>query len=72
MTAETNQQSNYYKVIYSDGVKVLDYIIAPNLQEAKKIASENAKIKNYGTAYYKVARCYNGGVRGSSGETNWH
>ena len=66
------EQSNAYQVLYSDGVRVLDIIFASNLQEAKKIANENAKIKNYGTAYYKVARCYNGGVRGSSNLTNWH
>jgi hypothetical protein len=65
-------QNNTYQVVYSDGVRVLDYITASNLAEAKKIAKENAKIKNYGTAYYKVARCYNGGVRGSSNSTNWH
>jgi hypothetical protein len=63
---------NAYQVFYSDGVKVLDLIFANNLQEAKKTAAENAKIKNYGTSYYKVARCYNGGVRGSSDLTHWH
>lgn len=65
-------QKNIYQVVYSDGVQVLDLICASNLAEAKKIAAENAKTKNYGTAYYKVARCYNGGVRGSSNQTNWH
>ena len=65
-------QENTYQVVYSDGVTVLDYICASNLFEAKKIAAENAKTKNYGTAYYKVARCYNGGVRGSSNQINWH
>jgi len=65
-------QKNTYQVLYSDGVKVLDLILASNLAEAKKIAAENAKTKNYGTAYYKVARCYNGGVHGSSGRTHWH
>ena len=65
-------QENYYQVLYSDGVTELDFIVASNLTEAKKIALENSKIKNYGTAYYKVARCYNGGVRGSSTQTNWH
>lgn len=65
-------QENTYQVIYSDGVTVLDYIVAANLSEAKKIAAENAKSKDYGTAYYKVARCYNGAVRGSSNKTNWH
>jgi hypothetical protein len=63
-------QSNTYEVVYSDGVKIIDYVIASNLQEAKKIAAENAKTKNYGTSYYKVRRCYNGGVNGST--TNWH
>lgn len=66
------KQENIYQVVYSDGVRILDYIHASNLQEAKKIAAENAKIKNYGTSFYKVARCYSGGVNGSSGKTNWH
>lgn len=68
----TTEHSNTYQVVYSDGVTIIDYITASNLTEAKKIAADNAKIKNYGTAYYKVARCYNGGVRGSSNQTNWH
>ena len=68
----TTEQSNTYQVVYSDGVTIIDYITASNLTEAKKIAADNAKVKNYGTAYYKVARCYNGGVRGSSNQTNWH
>ncbi len=66
------KQENTYMVLYSDGVTVLDYICASNLNEAKQIAKENAKVKNYGTAYYKVARCYNGGVRGSSNQMNFH
>jgi hypothetical protein len=65
-------QNNLYEVVYSDGVTVVDYIYASNLTEAKKIAAENAKVKNYGTAYYKVARCYNGGVMGSKPAKNWH
>jgi len=69
---QKSEQINTYQVVYSDGVRVLDYIYASNLHEAKKIANENAKTKNYCTAYYKVARCYNGGVRGSSNKTNWH
>jgi len=69
-TTAKQTQSNTYKVVYSDGVKVLDFIIASNLTEAKKIAAENAKTKNYGTAYYKVARCYNGGVNALT--ENWH
>lgn len=67
---KTQTQSNTYEVVYSDGVRVLDYIIASNLGEAKKIAAENARIRNYGTAYYKVRRCYNGGVNALT--TNWH
>jgi hypothetical protein len=66
------KQLNYYQVLYSDGVTELDLIVASNLTEAKKIAAENAKTKNYGTAYYKVARCYNGGVRGSAPTRHWH
>lgn len=42
------KQCNTYKVVYSDGVRVLDYITASNLAEAKKKAAENAKVKNYG------------------------
>lgn len=74
MTTESkkNKQVNTYQVMHSDGVVILDYIFAQNLQEAKKIAVENAKTKNYETSYFKVARCYNGAVRGSSNKTNWH
>ena len=67
---KTQTQYNTYEVVYSDGVRVLDYIISSNLSEAKKIASENARIRDYGTAYYKVRRCYNGGVNALT--TNWH
>ena len=73
MTVEKKiEQSNYYEVVYSDGVTIIDNFFASNLQEAKKIASENARVKNYGTAYFKVRRCYNGGVHGSSGKSYWH
>jgi len=53
-------QNNTYMVISSNGITILDYIIASNLNEACKIA----KSKKYTTAYYKVKRGYNGGVRG--------
>ena len=66
------KQENYYQVLYSDGVTELDLITASNLTEAKKKAAENSKTKNYPTSYYKVCRCYNGGVRGSNPQTNWH
>ena len=55
-----NKQNNTYQVIASNGRTVLDYITASNLQDACKIAKQN----KYTTAYYKVKRCYNGGVRG--------
>lgn len=66
------EQNNTYQVLYSDGKRVLEYIQASNLKEAKKIAKENAIPKNYGTAYYMVSRCYSGGVLGSSGKNYWH
>ena len=61
-----NKQNNTYQVLYSDGVTVLEYIMASNLKEAKEIA----KTKNYKTAYYMVRRCYNGGV--NAVKNNWH
>lgn len=55
-------QSNTYNVIDSMGRPTKIYIIASNIKdacvEAKKRQSE------IGSAYYKVKRCYNGGVRG--------
>lgn len=54
------EQSNTYFVIASNGVTILDYITASNINEACQIAKQN----NYDTAYYKVKRGYNGGVRG--------
>ena len=47
-------------VISSNGITILDYIVASNLTEACKIAKSN----KYTTAYYKVKRSYNGGIRG--------
>ena len=55
-----NSQNNTYMVIASNGVTIIDYIIASNLQDAFKIAKSN----NYKSSYYKVKRTYNGGVRG--------
>ena len=57
---ENEKQNNTYQVIASNGVTILDYITASNLNDACKIAKGN----KYSTAYYKVKRCYNGGVRG--------
>ena len=65
-------QTNWYEVVYSDGKRILDHIQASNLTEAKKIAKENAITKNYGTAYYKIARCYNIGERSQSGISYWN
>lgn len=56
----THEQKNTYIVIASNGITILDYIIASNLNDACKIAKTN----RYTTAYYKVKRSYNGGVRG--------
>ena len=55
-----SQQQNTYFVIASNGITILDYITASNINEACKIAKKN----NYTTVYYKVKRGYNGGVRG--------
>lgn len=57
---ENGTQQNTYQVIASNGITILDYITASNLQDACKIAKSN----KYYTAYYKVKRAYNGGVRG--------
>jgi hypothetical protein len=38
------------------------YIIASNIKEACKEAK--TREKEIGSSYYKVKRCYNGGVRG--------
>lgn len=64
------KQSNTYEVVYSDGVRVIDYIIASNLAEAKKIARDRAIEKNYGTSYYMIRRCYSGGVNATT--VSWH
>ena len=57
-----NEQSNFYNVIDSMGRPTQIYIVASNIKdaciEAKKRESE------IGSAYYKVKRCYSGGVRG--------
>jgi len=65
MTTDMTQkieQSNYYNVLDSMGRPTDIYIVASNLPEARKEAKKmQAQI---GSAYYKVVRCYNGGVRG--------
>jgi hypothetical protein len=56
------EQSNTYNVIDSMGRPTKIYIIASNLKEA---CVEAKKRQNeIGSNYYKLKRCYNGGVRG--------
>jgi len=63
-TIEAIKQNNLYQIIDSMGRRTQIYINASNIkeacQEAKKRQSE------IGSSYYKVVRCYNGGVRGSN------
>jgi hypothetical protein len=61
-TTKKIEQSNYYNVIDSMGRRTEIYVIASNIKEAY---AEAKKIQNQiGSAYYKLQRCYNGGVRG--------
>lgn len=64
MTTQTQkiEQSNWYNVIDSMGRPTKIYIIASNIKDACKEAKK--RIKEIGSSYYKVKRCYNGGVRG--------
>jgi len=67
MTTNTNiqEQSNTYNVIDSMGRNTTFYVIASNIKEACKEVQRIAKEKNINLGnYYKVKRCYNGGVRG--------
>lgn len=56
------EQQNYYNVIDSMGRPTNIYIIASNIKDA--CAEAKNRQKEIGSAYYKVKRCYNGGVRG--------
>ena len=58
-----SEQNNTYIIIDSMGRRTDIYLMASNIKEACQIAKEKAKEKNLGN-YYKVKRCYNGGVRG--------
>ena len=64
MTTETkkSEQSNYYNVVDSMGRPTSIYIIASNIKEA--CAEAKKRQAEIGSAYYKVKRAYNGGVRG--------
>lgn len=57
-----NEQNNLYNVIYSSGKPSKIYITASNIQDACKEAK--TRIKEIGSSYYKIKRCYNGGIRG--------
>lgn len=56
------EQSNTYNVIDSMGRPTKIYIIASNIKEA--CAEAKKRESEIGSAYYKVKRCYTGGVRG--------
>lgn len=58
----TIEQKNWYNVIDSMGRPTKIYIIASNIKNACKEAK--ARQREIGSAYYKIKRCYNGGVRG--------
>jgi hypothetical protein len=58
----TATQQNSYNVVYSNGKPSKIYITASNIKDACKIAKQMQQ--EIGSAYYKVVRCYNGGVRG--------
>lgn len=61
-TGKKIEQNNWYVIIDSMGRRTDIYVIASNIREACK---EARKIENeIGSSYYKVVRCYNGGVRG--------
>lgn len=64
MTTETQkiEQSNTYNVIDSMGRPTKIYIIASNIKDA--CAEAKKRQSEIGSVYYKIKRCYNGGVRG--------
>jgi hypothetical protein len=55
-------QSNFYRIIDSMGRPTEIYIIASNIKEA--CAEAKRRQLEIGSSYYKVKRCYSGGVRG--------
>jgi len=59
---KNTKQSNTYNVIDSMGRATSIYIIASNMKEA--CAEAKKRQAEIGSAYYKVKRAYNGGVRG--------
>jgi hypothetical protein len=65
MTQTTNkiEQNNTYMIYDSMGRRTGIYIMASNIKEACQLAKDEAKANKLGV-YYKVKRCYSGGVRG--------
>lgn len=61
-TTTAQDQNNIYNVIYSSGKSSAIYIVASNIKDACNIAK--TRENEIGSTYYKVKRCYNGGVRG--------
>ena len=62
MNNQTSQpQANLYNVISSNGIPSKVYVTASNINEAHKIVKKEHS--SFGI-YYKLKRCYNGGVRG--------
>jgi len=59
---QINEQSNYYNVIDSMGRQTSIYIVASNIKDA--YAEAKKRQSEIGSAYYKLKRCYSGGVRG--------
>ena len=59
---EKTQQNNWYKVYDSMGRPTEIYIIASNIKDACREAKN--RMAEIGSSYYKVKRCYTGGVRG--------
>lgn len=59
------EQKNWYNVFDSMGRPTDIYIIASNINDACREAGKMQKEGKIKSSYYKVKRCYNGGVRGS-------
>ena len=53
------EQRNYYEMIDSNGRAIGNFVVASNLQDAYKQIKGNTP-----AGFWKLKRCYNGGVRG--------
>ena len=59
------EQDNTYKVVDSMGRTTTLYVSASNINEARSEVIRIAKLEGIILGnYYKVKRCYSGGVRG--------